>query len=253
MSKVKYAIITGASRGLGESICKQLVDNGIHLLTVSRSESDEVKQYAEVQGVTYQHFPCDLSKVEGIQDSFSLIMEIVNQPNVENIYLINNAGMVDPINTAGNMEAAQLQKSVNVNLLAPMIITNMFLERTNRKDVMIANITSGAGSRAVHGWSAYSSTKAGLNMFTETVALELANHKRRERIFAFSPGVMDTEMQGVIRSANKEAFADIDQFKQYKERGMLRSTETVASALVELLLNKEIESGKIYHVNDLLN
>jgi benzil reductase ((S)-benzoin forming) len=253
MSNMKYAIITGASRGLGESISKLLIEEGIHILTVSRSESDELKQFAKEHGTSYHHFSCDLSIVEEVQESFSVILEIVKQPIVENVYLINNAGMVDPIDTAGNMKAAQLQKSVNVNLLAPMIITNMLLERANRNNVIIANITSGAGSRAVHGWSAYSSTKAGLNMFTETAALELNNHKRRERIFAFSPGVMDTEMQGVIRSANKEAFADVEQFKQFKEKGMLRSTETVASALVELLLNKEIENGKIYHVSDLLN
>lgn len=89
-------------------------------------------------------------------------------------------------------------------------------------------------------------------MLTETVSLELSNKHSRHQVIAFSPGVMDTDMQGEIRSSSKEAFADVESFQRYKEEGMLRSTDTVASALLNLVTESDIESGKLYHVNDLL-
>lgn len=89
-------------------------------------------------------------------------------------------------------------------------------------------------------------------MLTETVSLELSNKGSRHKVIAFSPGVMDTDMQGTIRSSSEEAFADVENFKRYKEQGMLRDTDTVAGVLVELVTEADVESGKLYHVNDLL-
>jgi benzil reductase ((S)-benzoin forming) len=89
-------------------------------------------------------------------------------------------------------------------------------------------------------------------MFTETAALEQQTAGSSHKIIAFSPGVMDTDMQDVIRSSAKEDFHDLEKFQTYKEKGMLRDTDTVANALIDLLLKKEIESGKIYYVNDLI-
>jgi benzil reductase ((S)-benzoin forming) len=63
---------------------------------------------------------------------------------------------------------------------------------------------------------------------------------------------MDTGMQETIRSAEPEAFKDLDRFKEYKEKGMLRKPETVGNALVDLILGENIINGKIYNVNDLL-
>jgi len=93
------------------------------------------------------------------------------------------------------------------------------------------NITSGAAERSVYGWSTYGSSKAGLNYFTATTALELSQNNVPHRIVAFSPGVMDTNMQEDIRSSSEDAFADVDKFKQLKEQGQLRGTDVVAKAL----------------------
>ena len=251
---MNYAIVTGASKGLGAAAAKQLLADGLNVISVSRSANDELKELANTSQGEYNHFTCDLTNSSEVETVFSEIAGRVFVGNPENIYLINNAGMVDPIETAGNLDHLKTADNVNVNLLAPMIISNIFLEKAKISSgrLVIANVSSGAGSRAIQGWSVYCSTKAGINMFTQTVALELENEKSRHKVFAFSPGIMDTDMQSTIRSSSKSAFQDVETFQKYKKEGMLRDADTVAGALVKVLRSDNIENGKIYQINALL-
>ncbi|MGD7024430.1 (S)-benzoin forming benzil reductase [Rossellomorea vietnamensis] len=254
MIVLAYAIITGASKGLGAAAAKQLLSEGLKVISVSRSENVDLKEIDQKGSGEYTHYSCDLGSPSEVKSVFTKIAGMVFQERGEEVYLINNAGMVDPIETAGNLDVEKTETHVNVNMLSPMIISNLFLNKADTSDarLVIANISSGAGSRPVHGWSIYCSTKAAINMFTQTTALELDNRKSHHRVFAFSPGIMDTDMQSTIRSSSKSAFNDIETFKNYKEEGKLRDAETVAGALVNVLKSDEIENGKIYQINDLL-
>lgn len=249
---MRYAVITGASRGLGESIAKLLLKEGMQVITVSRSESNDVKQSACGSG--YQHYSCDLGSAEQVHDVFSDITEIVFK-DAEHVYLINNAGVIEPIEIAGSLDYGQLLANVQVNLTAPVSISNLFLQKAKEAEISttIINVTSGAAERPIQGWSMYCSTKAAINMFTQTAGLELKNAGNPSKIIAFSPGIMDTDMQTTIRSSSAEAFADLQTFKNYKESGSLRSPDTVADALVKLLLKDQLENGKVYKVNELIH
>jgi benzil reductase ((S)-benzoin forming) len=249
-----YAIVTGASKGLGAAAARQLLSQGVNVISVSRSENEDLRKLAEENNGGYTHYTCDLSNSSDVQKVFTGIAGKVFGEEQETIYLINNAGMVDPIETAGKLDEEKTAAHVNLNLLAPMIISNIFLGKADDSDarLVIANVSSGAGSRPIQGWSVYCSTKAGVNMFTQTVALELENRNSKHNVFAFSPGIMDTEMQSTIRSSSKEAFKDVGTFKKYKEEGMLRDADTVAGALVKVLKSDHIENGKIYQINALL-
>ncbi|MGR3766545.1 (S)-benzoin forming benzil reductase [Rossellomorea sp. NS-SX7] len=249
-----YAIVTGATRGLGESIAKLFTRKGIRLINVSRSDNDTLKKICDEEGVPYEYVGCDLSNPGETENVMKRIGSSVFNSGANRIYLVQNAGVVTPISPSGQVENTELAKSVNVNLVSPMIITNEMLKASegSESQLIMVNVSSGAGSRPVYGWSTYCSTKAGINMLTETVSLELSNKGSRHKVIAFSPGVMDTDMQGTIRSSSEEAFADVENFKRYKEQGMLRDTDTVAGVLVELVTEADVESGKLYHVNDLL-
>ncbi|XXM71585.1 (S)-benzoin forming benzil reductase [Lysinibacillus sphaericus] len=249
-----YAIVTGATRGLGESIAKLFIKKGISLINISRSDNELLREMCEGEGVSCEYVPCDLSNPEETGKAAEKAGEIALKSNAGRIFLIQNAGVVTPINPSGQVENGDLEKSVNVNLLSPMIVTNEMLKAAEDSDsqLIMVNVSSGAGSRPVYGWSTYCSTKAAINMLTETVSLELSKKGSRHKVIAFSPGVMDTDMQGTIRSSSEEAFADVENFKRYKEQGMLRSADTVAGALVDLVTETDVESGKLYHVNDLL-
>ncbi|WP_210365256.1 (S)-benzoin forming benzil reductase [Bacillus sp. REN3] len=248
---MKYAIITGASRGLGASIAKQLLEEGMHVISVARSKSSGLGQ-AEA-GSILEHYKCDLSSAEQISAVFNEIAGKVFK-EAEQVYLFNNAGVIEPIEAAGSLDNRQLLTNVQVNLTAPVTISNLFLQKAKEAGISttIINVTSGAGERPVQGWSLYCSTKAGINMFTQTAGVELETAGSANKVIAFSPGIMDTDMQATIRASSEEAFADLQKFRHYKESGSLRSTALVASALVKLVLGGKLENGKIYKINDLL-
>lgn len=250
---MQYAIITGASRGLGEAIAKQLIYKQVNVVSVARSDNEDLNSLAEEQGIKYLHVNCDLSKTEEIEKGLAQIKEEVFHEDTHYVYLVNNAGIIEPIETVGQFEGGAVEKHFQVNVTAPILMTNGCLQEANKRKVPmgIINITSGAAEKTIHGWSTYSSAKAAINKFTETLAFEQegSNHL----ILAYSPGVIDTDMQGEIRSSSKDAFADVDKFKQLKEEGALRSPEEVASVLMKLLSEpQKIENGKVYKLYDLI-
>ncbi|PLR79296.1 short-chain dehydrogenase [Bacillus sp. V3-13] len=249
-----YALITGASKGLGAEIAKRMLAENIGIITVSRSANEELQTIAAEKGLFYQHISCSLSDLPQAREAFKSAATTLLSKQPKLVYLINNAGAIEPIETVGRLDDQLVEDSIQINLTSPVLLTNLFIAEANRHNtpLQIVNVSSGAGERPIQGWSIYCSTKAALNMFTQTAALEQRSAGRPHKIIAFSPGVMDTDMQGTIRSASAEAFHDVDKFQQYKETGALRSPHTVANALMDKLLNGTIDSGRIYHINELL-
>jgi len=140
-----------------------------------------------------------------------------------------------------------------INVIAPTTIINELLTDTSNENYQLVgvNITSGAAERAISGWSAYCSSKASINMYTKTVAIEQDEKNTGHKIIAFSPGIMDTAMQERIRKSSEDSFIDVDRFRQYKENNHLKETDLVGGILVDLLTDEStIENGKIYDVND---
>ena len=250
---MKYAVVTGTTRGLGASLSKKMIKEGVHLISVSRSENDELKVLAKEWKVTYRHYFCDLLKTDEIENVFHTIFNDLHQQKAETIYVVNNAGVVEPIDTVGRLNNKDVKRSFDINVVSPVIIANVSIQKANEygMKLTIANITSGAGSRPIHGWSVYGSTKAAINLFTQVTSVELTNQQLPHRMVALSPGVMDTDMQDVIRSSSKEAFIDVSTYRHYKEQGMLRHPAQVAEAFVTLLLSGNFTSGRIYHVREL--
>ena len=251
---MKYAIITGASKGLGEAIANRLIQEQIAVVSVSRTENEEIKQLAAEKGLFYQHYACNLSLEKEVQEIFMEIAHWIFEKDPKEILLFNNAGVIEPIQTVGNLDQTLIIRNIQVNLIAPIITTNLFFNKAQVTNtaVQVINVTSGAAVRSIEGWSVYCSSKAGINMFTQTAALEQAELKTNNKIIAFSPGVMDTNMQATIRSSSKEAFKDLERFKEFKEKNTLLQADTVANALVDLLLSGNVESGKVYNINELL-
>ncbi|WP_226576613.1 (S)-benzoin forming benzil reductase [Halobacillus litoralis] len=250
---MQYAVITGISRGLGEAVAKQFIEKGVNIIGVSRSENDQLNASAEDAGVRYSHVSCDLSDPEQLEEGLKAISSYVFEETTEYVYLINNAGVVEPIDTVGRLNPETVTKHMQVNVTAPILLVNHLLPIANKHHIPmgIINITSGAAEKTIHGWSTYSSSKAAINRFTETLALE--QKEQEHLILAYSPGVMDTEMQEDIRSSSEEAFADVEKFRKLKEEGSLRSPEKVAEVLMDLISKPEqIENGKVYKLYDLV-
>ncbi|PPA70590.1 SDR family NAD(P)-dependent oxidoreductase [Jeotgalibacillus proteolyticus] len=251
---MKYAIITGASKGLGAAIGEHLLDHEYSLVDVSRTGSTLLKNKAAQKGLTYSHKKIDLSQLEETQAFIPSWFEETKDQPIEELLIIQNAGIVDPIQTVGNLDPHTIQKAAQTNYIAPVLITNAAFKHAEEKGIpaTVVNITSGAADKPNHGWSIYGSTKAALNLFTETAALEQDKLKTKNKIISFSPSIMDTDMQNTIRSSTSDAFAAVSAFQAYKEQGKLRKPETVGKALVDLLMEKNLENGRLYHINELL-
>ncbi|ART77929.1 short-chain dehydrogenase [Sutcliffiella horikoshii] len=252
---MNYFIVTGSSKGLGEATAKLLLKENHHLICIARSENKDLELAAKESGAEFTFLQEDLSKHERVTGIVQyLLSKIEKDDQAEGVYLINNAGMVDPIKPAGKADETSMTKAVHLNLLTPMLMTNEFIRLTedwNCKKVIV-NISSGAANRPIHGWNTYCTTKAGLDMFTKSVGLEQSQAPHPTTILSFSPGVMDTAMQGVIRSSDKENFLNVDTFKNYYDEGQLRNPATVAEKMLELILSRRVENGRIYDIKEFI-
>ncbi|WP_010093776.1 (S)-benzoin forming benzil reductase [Ornithinibacillus scapharcae] len=250
---MKIALVTGVSKGLGESIAKLFLESGIHVFGVSRNINTRLEKVAKTNTVNFHHYSCDLGKTSEMAQTVELITKDITTYNPTVIYLVNNAAMIEPINRVMELDHQSLSDHFQLNAVAPMFLMNQLLKFATSLNTSFigVNITSGAAERPIFGWSAYCSSKASINMYTQTAALEQDVLKTGHKIIAFNPGIMDTNMQETIRSSAKEAFAEVDKFKGYKENNQLRHTETVGGVLIDILNDEaSIENGKIYHVNE---
>jgi len=226
-------IITGASKGIGLELAKQLSSEGHFVIGIARTIS-------KLGGVKF--IRADLSETEKLEALMEEI--IVDSPReAVSFTLINNAGMVDPIGLIGNVHAGEITNAIAVNLTAPIILSNAFISSliNFQGSKRIINISSGAGRNAYEGWGAYCTTKAGLDQFTRVVALEQGNVEHPVDIVSIAPGIIDTGMQETIRGSLEEAFPLLDRFIDYKEKGLLSSAEQTASQLIAFMESEDFK------------
>jgi len=250
-----YAIVTGVSKGLGESVAGLLLETGINVIGISRTANERLSQIARDFNRAYQHYVCDLSDLANVEETLDQILEEIFSDDPSTLYLINNAAVISPVEQAMNIKGEDLSHHIHVNTIAPMVMANKCLKKAGEADsyFVAVNVTSGAANSPIFGWSAYCSTKASINMFTRTVALEQKQLNTGNKIIAFDPGIMDTHMQEKIRSSSEDEFKDIERFRQYKENNLLQDPAIVAGILVDLLTDEvNLENGKIYSVNEYL-
>jgi benzil reductase ((S)-benzoin forming) len=216
-----FYIVTGTSRGLGAALATQLRARAdVQLLTISRRDADILE---------------DLGSVEGARRAGEALAARLADARPAKAVLINNAGVVEPVGPLESLDPALLARNLQVNLVAPMVLMRAFLGATRAVAVRrIINISSGAGRRPICGWSAYCAAKAGLDMATRVVAEEALARGEPVEAVSLAPGVIDTQMQALVRGASPEAFPDVERFRAMKTEGVLRPAEEVASDILRL-------------------
>jgi len=172
----------------------------------------------------------------------------------EKICLVNNAGIVGAIRYVGGMGSESIARTYHVNLIAPALLMNSFLKSyaNHLAKQVIINVSSGAGKTPVDGWSVYCSSKAGLDMLTQTAAAELKIAGRKNVfVFAVAPGVVDSAMQDEIRQASKADFSRIQAFADYKTSDQLAHPDFVAAKYLAILEFPEQFTDVVFSVKDL--
>ena len=161
-------LLTGATSGIGEALLMRLVANGNIIIAVGRDQSklQQLEQYPKV--ISYS---CDLTSPDSVQQ---LANFVVSQHSDLNL-LINNAGIQHNYSFDANnaVSASLIQEELQVNLLAPIHLTSLLMPilRAN-KNAAIVNITSALGRVPKHDAAVYSSSKAGLSLFTKSLRLQ---------------------------------------------------------------------------------
>ena len=191
----------------------------------------------------------DLNLIESLVHN---IVEKIDFSIVNTLSLINNAGVLSPIMPADRCSSTEILQNFQVNTIAPIILTAQFIKQTENSNCKrtVVNISSGAGKKPYYGWSAYSSSKAAIDMYTRVVGLEQVNRDNPVKIFSFAPGVVDTEMQEKIRKTKAEDFDSVERFKAFKLDGKLLKPEFVAKKLIDLMNRSDLIQGGIYDIKE---
>lgn len=231
----EIAIVTGASRGLGAAIAERLLAPHRLLVCVARSGNDPLVARARAGGARIDYLRCDLADAQAVDAlAASLSARLREHRDARRFVLVNNAGVVEPIGPVEGLRTATLAASLQVNLASLMRLTAAFLEATDDAagERRILSISSGAARHPIAGWAAYCAGKAAVDMFTRCIVDEQSRRPNPARACALAPGVLDTQMQQTIRSAD---FPSIERFRQLKAQGGLVAPEEAAARIVAYL------------------
>jgi len=243
-------ILTGASRGMGRAMARQLLESGHDLVCISRRTDDALAQLAARAGQRCEQWPQDLARAETAAAGLVTWLQAQDSERLESVNLINNAGLIPRVAPLPEIPAAQLVEAMRVDLEAPLLLTAGFLYATATWNVprRVLNISSGLGRRAMASQAAYCAAKAGMDHFSRCVALEQARLANGARICSLAPGVIDTDMQVQLRGAESERFPDRANFVGLKDKGMLSSPEEAAARVLAFLARPDFGADPVADV-----
>ena len=231
----RFAIVTGASRGIGHALVRALLDGGWHVAGLARGAM------ADLAGERFQAVQLDLADSQTAVSVLERLLTAESFSKATEICLVNNAGVVTPVAQAGNLPIDDISAAVALNLTTPIALTNALLRMTNKSGAArrVVNISSGAASTSYPGWSVYGATKAGLDHFTRCVAAEQIMQSNPLRIVSIAPGVVDTDMQAQLRGCAKENFPIRDRFVELHRSGHLQTAADTATKLLAYLVSPD--------------
>ena len=238
-------IITGASKGIGKAIAEELLkDENNHVVGVSRTNS--------IKHPNYRYQPLDFSDIEAVEHNLQKVF--LPYKDAERLVLINNAGVLGDIGYVGEgMPNERFEFVFDVNVIVPAMLMNTFLEvyRNVPCEKVIVNVSSGAGKYPIDGWASYCASKAALDMLSQTIQQEQNVRGTGVKVYALSPGVVDTGMQEHIRESDADRFSNVERFREYKAKGELASPEEVGKKVVEFLHNTDKYNEVLVSVRDM--
>ncbi len=214
---MKYALVTGGSRGLGRAICLELARRGIPVLInyQSRVEAAEsVKSEIEGQGGTAELIQFDVSCQEAVEQALESWMEA--HPDDYVAYLVNNAG-IRRDNVMFMLTDEDWHAVLDTTVDGFFYVTRKLLPKMmmRRHGGSIVNVASLSGLKGIQGQTNYSAAKAALIGATKALAQEVA--PRSVRVNAVAPGFIDTDMTKELNQEDYLAAIPMKRFGRPEE------------------------------------
>lgn len=218
-------IITGGGSGIGRALAQELALRGENVLIVGRRQQalDETAQTSSL-------IQCCCADVSGVEGRQKIADALTNTAYIK--ALVHNAGVIEPIAPLAALDVVAFEQALATNLTAPLFLTQLLLSKLTQSRVL--HIGTAAAYFPIHAWAAYCVSKAGLSMLTRCWQLE--NGVEPLSFASVMPGIIDTDMQAVIRHAQTMEPDKLTFFQQLYENHKLLSPATVAQFLSWLLL-----------------
>ncbi len=225
MLKGKVALVTGASRGIGREIAKELAKNGAFVIVNyhgSKEKAQNVVEEIKADGGEAISYGCN---VASFSETEHMIAELVKTYQRIDI-LVNNAGITRD-NLIMKMSEEDFDCVLEINLKGTFnTIRHISRQMLKQRAGKIINIASVSGVLGNAGQANYAASKAGIIGLTKTMARELA--PRGINVNAVAPGFIKTEMTDILSDAVKEQAVSQIPFKRFGE------TKEVAQTVVFL-------------------
>lgn len=197
------AIVTGASRGIGQAAARRLAKAGANVVSLARTNSD-ILQLFESIGENAFSLNCDVSNWTDMEAAFARAYERFGSIDI----LINNAGIIDPVARIEDADAESWGRVVDVNLKGVFHGIRAAIPYMKNNNGKIINMSSGASTSALEGWSHYCSTKAAVLSLTRCVHKEYS--AEGVRCVGLSPGTVATGMQETIAASGINPVSQLD-------------------------------------------
>ena len=184
----RVALITGASQGLGLALAEALADDGWALvIDARRADRLEPAASALAERTSVVSIPGDVADPEHRAQLVEAVQELGRLD-----LLVNNASTLgkSPLPTLANLELDVFRRVYEVNVVAPLALTQALLDVLDASSGTIVNITSDAAVEAYESWGGYGSSKAALEQWSAVLAAE----QPQLRVLVVDPGDMRTEM-----------------------------------------------------------
>jgi NAD(P)-dependent dehydrogenase (short-subunit alcohol dehydrogenase family) len=249
MNPRHLTLLTGASRGLGLALCWQLLARGQVVVAVSRHAPDLLVP-AGGELLSWTHDLSDPAPLARRLEQW--LCDPAQAGRWASATLINNAGVISQLAPLGQGAAddEDLSTALRVGLEAPLRLTSAFLRATAgwvlpRKVLLIS---SGLGRRAMAGSASYCAAKAGMDHLARAVALEQAALPQGALVVSLAPGVIATDMQLQLRSADPALFPERARFVGLEQAGQLDTPDQAAARVLQFLDREDFGSNPVADV-----
>ena len=190
---MKTVVITGCNRGLGKQLLLSFVEKRYRIIAFIRKQNEEFSEFVEDLKEKYSSNIRIVYADFREESSLNHALDEIEKMNIAIDVLVNNAGINNSTRPIFNTEYSDVEECFKVNYFAPFLITKRIASLMIHEGVgSIINISSTVSINTDMAESCYGASKAALNLFTKSVAQELAPFG--VRMNAVACGIMNTDM-----------------------------------------------------------
>lgn len=241
----RVALVTGGSQGIGRAVVRRLLEEGAKVVFCARNAEGLKATAEELSSIGPELLPvqADVTREDDIDDLVRVTLERFSGIDI----LVNNAGVYGPIGPAWEVDPVGWREALTTNLVGAFLVCRAVVPiLIRRRRGKIINISGGGAATPFPRYTAYAVSKAALVRFTETLALELADHNIQ--VNAVAPGFVATSLHQRTLEAGERAGAEfLRKTKEQLEQGAV--DPAIPAALVAFLASDNADriTGKFIH------